>query len=353
MIDQDTIDEILAANAARRADRRRFIKMAGATGAAIGGGALLAACGNNNDDEAPPTSTPSSTPTPTASANDVAILNFALNLEYLEGNYYSFGAFGSGINATLQGGTGTQGAVVGGRQVQFGDATVASYIREIASDENAHILFLRNQLGSLAIAQPAINIDGSATGAFTMAARAAGVVGPTETFDPYASDDNFLLGAMLLTDVGVTAYKGAATLIDSKVFLEAAAGILAVEAYHSGLLRTLLYVRGTTMPTMPSQITKTGLISNARDMLDGTTTSSGPPQLYADDDQGIANGSGFNSATASNIVPSDVNGIVFGRTVAQVHNIAYLTNTRKIGGGFFPNGTNNPNNELRYSANNA
>ncbi len=349
MIDHDLLLEVQAIGDQRRAERRRFIKMAGAGIAATGGLAALSACGDNAPSPPPSVATPTPSATATTSANDVAVLNFALNLEYLEANYYNFAAQGSGLSMQLQAGVGTQGAVIGGRQVAFSDTSVAAYAREIASDELLHVLFLRSQLGSSAIAQPAINIDGSATGAFTAAARAAGVVSATGTFDPYMNDDTFLLGAALLTDVGVTAYKGAATLINSKVILEAAAGILAVEAYHSGLIRTLLYRRAVQTPaptaTAPMDRTIIGQISVARDTLDGTVTAAGPPQVFANDDQGVgpitfmpptpANGS-----IRSNIVPSDTNAIVFGRRAANVLNIAYLNKAAVTSGGFFPAGVN-------------
>ena len=330
MIDHDTLREVMEIGEQRRAERRRFIKMAGAGVAAAGSMSMLAACGGGDGSvfAAGPTTT---TPTSTAQSADMDILNFALTLEYLEGNYYGFAAFGQGPNSTLLTGTGTQGAVTGGRKVAFADATVATYAREIAQDEISHIIFLRNQLGSAAVAQPAINIDGSATGAFTAAARAAGVVGATGTFDPYASDDNWLLGGMLLTDVGVTAYKGSAALINSAVILDAAAGILATEAYHSGLIRTLLYRRGIATPT---DRTYSELISNARDSLDGAS----------DDDQGVtipntvtANGVTY---SASNLTPTDANSIVYGRTAANVLNEVFLTRTATTAGGFFPSGIN-------------
>lgn len=347
MIDQETLDEVFAIAKRKREERRRFIKVASTAMIAAGGMSALAACNNNNDEDvtAPPV-TPTPTPTSAFTAGDVDILNFALNLEYLEGSYYTAAALGASLNATLVSGTGTQGAVTGGRQVAFADRLVASYAREIAADENAHIGFLRQNLGSLAVAIPAINIDGGASGAFTAAARSSGVVPATGTFDPYANDDNFLLGAMLLSDVGVTAYKGSATLIASKTLLEAAAGILATESYHTGLIRSLLYRRGvpgTTIATAANDRQNAELISNARDTIDGNTTTAGPPAIFADDDQGVGPVT-INGGTASNVVPTDSNGIVFGRTANQVLNIVYLnTNSRTAGssgGGFFPSGLN-------------
>jgi hypothetical protein len=149
-------------------------------------------------------------------------------------------------------------------------------------------------------------------------------VGPGVAFDPYASDENFLLGAFIFEDVGVTAYKGASPLITNKTFLEAAAGILAAEAYHAGIVRTVLYTKGLTAPTLRTAATA---ISNARDSLDGST----------DVDQGIVNA---NDSTVSNIVPLDKDGIAFSRTPGDVLNIVYLTKESVTMGGFFPRGVN-------------
>ncbi|MES2453173.1 MAG: ferritin-like domain-containing protein [Pseudomonadota bacterium] len=318
----DTMLQLLEASDRRREERRQFIRTAASATIAVGGLSLLSACGDDNDNVSPspsPTPTPTPTPAPTTFA-DADVLNFALNLEYLEAQFYSFAVTGVSIPGNLLTGTGTPGAPIGGRQVTFTDPVVAQYAREIAADEVAHVAFLRSVLGTAAVAQPAIDI--SAAGPFTAAARAAGVVGPTGTFDPYASDENFLLGAFIFEDVGVSAYKGASPLIVNKTYLDAAAGILAAEAYHAGLVRTVLYAKGVAMPSLR---TAAGQISDARDSLDGPS----------DDDQGITG-----DATTSNIVPTDSNGLAYSRSAGQVLNIAYLNKAAVVGGGFFPVGVN-------------
>lgn len=326
MINNEQALAIFEAGDRRRTERRRFLSMAGKAGIAAGGLALLSACGDDNNNAAGGgVMTPTPTPAPTTAVTDLDILNFALNLEYLEAQFYSFAVYGTGLPAAMLTGQQTQGTVTGGKQVPFTDTVVREYAREIAADEIAHVAFLRQVLGSVAVAMPSINIDGGASGAFTAAARAAGVVGATGTFDPYASDENFLLGAFIFEDVGVTAYKGAAPLINNKTYLEAAAGILAAEAYHAGLVRTTLYRKGIQNPGA-MLIESAGKISDARDSLDGAD----------DDDQGIASPDG---GVTSNIVPTDSNGLAYSRTTGHVLNIVYLS-AALSGGGFFPNGVN-------------
>ncbi len=331
------LDVIEEATAKRRSDRRRFMQMAGGGVVAAGALTMLSACGDGDEDQ-PPVVTP--TPAP-AAVSEADVLNFALQLEYLEANFYSYAAFGTPIDSSLTDGTGVRGSVqlpstTAGRprQVAFQDPLVAQYAREIAYDEIAHVTFLRTAIGSAArAAQPAMNLSGDATGAFTAAARAAGVATSSGVFDPYADDNSFLLGAYLFEDVGVTAYMGGVALLSTPAFIEAAAGIHAAEAYHAGLVRTVLYRKGLAAPSL---FTTTGQISDARDTLDGTTNS-GLLNQGGDRDQNIIIGT---TATSANIVPTDTNGIAYVRSPQQVLNIVYLNATSTNGGGFFPAGVN-------------
>lgn len=280
------------------AGRRAFMQSIGlaAAGAALLGGTL----GSATEAEA------------AAPLTDVNILNFALNLEYLEAEFYLRAARGRGLFDADTTGTGTLGPVTGGRKVDFDTDLIYQYALEISLDEQSHVKFLRKALGSARVARPRIDLNTS----FTAAARAAGIIGPGETFDPFANENNFLLGAFIFEDVGVTAYKGAARFLQNKDYLEAAAGILAVEAYHAGEIRTILVSRGLMDPAKK--------ISDLRDAVDGPT----------DDDQPIWTG----PKSLANIIPADDNGIAFSRSPDQVLKIVYLGGTAR--GGFFPVGLN-------------
>lgn len=299
------VREAINRSAENAVDRRRFLRAAGLTGLGVagvaGGGLALSGAAFASDDS------------DDGAATDAAVLNFALNLEYLEAEFYLRGAFGEGLNDDQIDGSGKLGEVTGGYKVDFESKLAKQYAIEIAQDERDHVDFLRAALGDAKVARPAIDLQD----AFSAAAQAAGLVGPGEAFDVFANEDNFLLGAYVFEDVGVTAYKGASPLITNKTFLEAAAGILAVEAYHAGLVRTVLLAKGFEDAA--------GAISDARDSLDG-----------ADDlDQGIVDEDGN-----SNIVPTDPNGIAFSRSAGQVLNVVYLNPASVTSGGFFPNGVN-------------
>jgi hypothetical protein len=340
MIDQDITTEAHDAAQQRSAERRRFLKLAGGGAAATGGVMLLSSCfgGNNNNNSTSPTPTPSPTPTATSTATpELDVLNFALNIEYLMAQYFAFATTGSGLSADVLTGTGTAGTATGGGPVAFADPVLSAYAREMAADMRAHVVWLRSlttsSTTSSTVAMPDIDVSASATGGFTTLARLGGVVGASSTFDPYASDTNFLLGAFVLADLTVTAYKGLSpVLVSNAAYLEGLAGALAAHAYHAGTIRSTLYTLGATTPLVRTQALQ---FSNARDSLDGTAAS----QKY---DQGVTglDSSGAILSTVANVTPADATGIAFSRSTGQVLNILYGTKASVMKGGFFPNGFN-------------
>jgi hypothetical protein len=293
-----------------------------------------------------------------ASFTDSDILNFALNLEYLEANFYYLSAFGTTIDVAnaastaagavlikLTGTVGTPGTVTGGSLVPFTTIPVASYAIETAVEEGKHVQTLLAALGTSAVAQPALNLGTS----FQTLATAANIPNGS-TFSPYTSDETFLVGAYVFEDVGVTAYHGAAPLITTPANLATAAGILAVEGYHAGLIRTTINYLDPTGATIGGY---TNLISTLRASLAQAGLLGAAPGPYDmnPDDYGLANFPvtlGSVSGTAARITDADpTNVIAFARNTTQVLNI--VTGGGAVMGGkavspavgvFFPAGMN-------------
>ncbi len=251
-----------------------------------------------------------------ATVTDADILNFALNLEYLEAQFYTLATTGKTIDQAGVGITGGDGSAAGtvtvksNPMVNFTTPLLQQYANEVATEEQNHVKFLRTALATSAVAMPNIDLMNS----FNALAQAAGL---GSTFDPFASETNFLLGSFIFEDVGVTAYSGAAGLISDKTYLDKAAGILAVEAYHAGSIRTRIFAAGAAAQAASSKI------AAARALLDGT----------GNDDIGVGVSSG-----AATIVDADANAIAFSRTTTQVLKIVYGGGSGS--GAFFPNGLN-------------
>src|SRR5579884_3237209 len=292
----DRVDELLK----KGVSRRRFLA---GVGAGVGTATLTLATGCGGSSHKSTTTSP--TP-PTTTITDADILNFALNLEYLEAEFYLRAVTGAGLSST-DAGSGA-GSVTGGAMVPFKTPAIQQYAQEIANDELEHVRFLRQALGSSAVPRPAIDLMNS----FNAAALAAGI-GPS--FNPFADENSFLVGAFVFEDVGVTAYHGAASLLSSSSNLAAAAGILATEAYHAGEIRTLITQLGDPYLTYCNQISAL---------------------------RAKAGGGNETTLSASSIVAADSNSISYDRTTDQVLHIVYLNaNSGAIkNGGFFPNGLN-------------
>jgi hypothetical protein len=243
-------------------------------------------------------------------STDIDIVNFTLNLEYLEADYYLRGSMGMTLDQVLGS---SQGAPVkGGRKVQFSNPVREGMIKNIAGNEVAHVRFAQAVTGANAIRRPPIDFDAG----FAAVAAAAGLQG----FDPFASEMDFFLGGMLFEDVGISVLKGSARKLRSLQLRESAAGLLGAEGYHMGAVRSVIYRMGD-----PAR-SRAAAISEFRDRLDGPQDLDQPPVKVG---------------AMSNIAPANENGIAWGRTPQHALNIIYGNPGRGVmAGGFFPEGFN-------------
>ncbi|MBA2462449.1 MAG: ferritin-like domain-containing protein [Actinobacteria bacterium] len=166
-------------------DRSEFLRKAAFGGAAVlGAGGLLGML---------PATASAATP-----ASDVAILNFALTLEYLEAEFYAGARKNAGI---FKGDT-------------------RNFVDVVAKHEATHVAFLKKALGSAAIKKPTFDFKGTNN----------------------QNQKTFEATAQLLEDTGVSAYLGQAPLIKTKAILAAAGSILTIEARHAAWMRHIRQV---------------------------------------------------------------------------------------------------------------
>lgn len=236
--------------------------------------------------------------TTTPPITDVDILQFALNLEYLEAEFYTYATTGAGIDAAgiAITGDGKAGPTTNGQSAFLFPSPVKTVALELAFDEQAHVKLIRGALsakGINPIAKPAINLGALGMG--------------------FGGEREFLVVSRILEDIGVTAYAGAAPLISDKTILGTAAQILATEAEHAGNIRLMV----------AQYYLNTKAIDGA-DIL--------PPP------------------SGKNYFSVDNNALVKTRTPGQVLFLAYGNAANATSGGFFPNGVNGTINSSSASA---
>jgi len=177
-------------------DRKRFLKMAGATGATSFGAFVLAACGSSSKTTSTTAPTAAATSTSaSATMTDIGILNYALTLEYLEREFYK-----KVIAAGLF--TGKVGAL----------------IKDFGSQEATHVEALKGAVQKMG-GTPAANPNGKF---------------PINTASQVANL------AYEVENLGAAAYLGQAPLIQSPEVLAVALAIHSVEARHAASLGTLV-----------------------------------------------------------------------------------------------------------------
>jgi rubrerythrin len=126
--------------------------------------------------------------------DDIGILNYALTLEYLESEFYKRGLADAGLTGEAR-----------------------SVAQELGANEDEHVTALTatiNDLGGTPVKAPKVKF-------------------------PFTNQQSFLELAQAIEDLGVSAYNGAAPMIESKEVLGAAGSIVQIEARHAARIRLL------------------------------------------------------------------------------------------------------------------
>lgn len=192
-------DGALAEVVSDSASRKKFLKMMGGTGGAAALSIAIAACGSSSSSPGGSGSKPKSPPSGgggggSSDKGDLAIVNYALTLEYLEADFYAK-VVKSGLFKGAQ----------------------ADTIKLFGEQEQQHVQALEMTAKSLGKA----------------AAKPKGKF-------PLKDAKSVLALAATVENLGASAYLGQAAAIKDKKILAAALSIHTVEARHAAALNTLL-----------------------------------------------------------------------------------------------------------------
>ncbi|KAL7210652.1 hypothetical protein ACSBR1_032086 [Camellia fascicularis] len=257
---------------------------------------------------------------------DLDVIEFALNLEYLETEFFLSGALGRGLDSIAPSLAAGGPRPIGGRQAKL-DPFLKDVILQFGLQEVGHLRAIKSIVKGFP--RPLLNIS---AGVFAEAMNTVFGRRLVPPFNPYDNGLNFLIASYVIPYVGLTGYVGANPNLQSATAKRLVAGLLGVEAGQDAVIRTLLYSR-VQEKVYPYGITVaefTDRISKLRDRLarDGLN------------DEGliVPQAEGAEGKISGNVLSADQNSLSYARTPAEILRIVYGTGDEHVPGGFYPRG---------------
>ncbi|CAI9118929.1 OLC1v1020557C1 [Oldenlandia corymbosa var. corymbosa] len=258
--------------------------------------------------------------------NDINLLEFPLNLEYLEAEFFSFGAFGHGLDEIAPELTGNGPSPIGAKVASLGPL-VKDITAQFAFQEVGHLRAIKSAVKGF----PRPLLDLSVKSFATIINNAFGE-NLNPPFDPYANDLNYLIASYVIPYVGLTGYVGANPKLQTATAKRMIAGLLGVESGQDAVLRALLYERQneTVNPYGMTVAEFTNKISKLRNDLGN--------KGIKDEGLTVNPSQGAEGKIKGNILAGDKFSLAFDRTPEEILRIIYGTGSESKPGGFYPDG---------------
>ncbi|KAJ0923024.1 hypothetical protein HanPSC8_Chr05g0210801 [Helianthus annuus] len=254
------------------------------------------------------------------------LLEFPLNLEYFEAEYFLFGSMGKGLDAIQPALAAGGPPPIGAKQANL-SPLVKDIITQFGYQEVGHIRAIKKMVPGFP--RPLLNLSAEAFGTVINAAFGMPLSPP---FDPYANDINYLISCYIIPYVRLTGYVGANPKLESPVSKELVAGLLGVESGQDAVIRSLLYERANekVVPYKTTVGEFTVKISQLRNKLgnDG----------LKDEGLKVPIELGAEKKIQGNVLAADEDSLSYGRTPEEILRIVYGTGDAKSPGGFYPKG---------------
>ncbi|XP_071722173.1 desiccation-related protein PCC13-62-like [Rutidosis leptorrhynchoides] len=262
------------------------------------------------------------------SQSDVDLLEFPLNLEFLEAEFFLFGSLGYGldkVNPNLTNG----GPPPKGAKLARLDPVTQDIISQFAFQEVGHLRAIQKTVKG--IARPQLDLSKKT---FAQVVDKAFGRKLYPRFDPYANSINYLIASYLIPYVGLTGYVGALPKLNAPDSRKLVGGLLGVESGQDAIIRGMLYERAalTVVPYGIRVGVFTNKISELRNKLGG--------EGVKDEGLFVRKEQGPEGKSRGNVLAGDKDSLSYGRTPEEILRIVYGSGNETTPGGFFPKGAN-------------
>ncbi|KAM3345003.1 desiccation-related protein PCC13-62 [Capsicum galapagoense] len=258
--------------------------------------------------------------------SDVDLIEFPLNLEFMEAEFFLWGSLGYGLDKFAP-----ELADGGPVPISARIAKLSPLIRDVIAQfgfqEVGHVRAIKDTVAGFP--RPLLNLSRESFATVMNDAFGHPLEPP---FDPYANDINYLLASYVIPYVGLTGYVGANPKLHSPTAKRLVAGLLGVESGQDAVLRALLYERGReNVKPYGIRVTEfTNRISALRNKLG----------RHGIKDEGlrVQREFGAEGRIRGNILAGDKYSLAYDRTPEEILRIVYGSGQESKPGGFYPNG---------------
>ncbi|CAI0467549.1 unnamed protein product [Linum tenue] len=236
--------------------------------------------------------------------SDVDLVEFPLNLEYLEAEFFLFGALGHGLDVYAPNLTDGGPPPIGARKANL-DLVTRDIVEQFAWQEVGHVKAIKSNVKGFP--RPQLDLSPAS---FAKVINDAFGKSLSPPFDPYANSINYLIACYLIPYVGLTGYL--------------VAGLLAVESGQDARALVKVHPYGISVAEF------TNRISVLRNRLGGAGVK--------DEGLVVPKELGAERKVRGNVLAGDEFSLGYGRTPEEILRIVYGGGNESSPGGFYPKG---------------
>ncbi|CAN8320942.1 unnamed protein product [Cochlearia groenlandica] len=257
---------------------------------------------------------------------DRTLLEFPLNLEYLEAEFFLFGALGFGLDIVAPDLTMGGPSPFGAKKAKL-DPLTRDVILQFAWQEVGHLRAIKQTVKGFA--RPQLDLSKKAFAKVMDNAFGIKFVPP---FNPYENSVNYLIASYLVPYVGLTGYVGANPKLQCPASRKLVAGLLGVESGQDAVIRTMLYARATHI-VHPYGTTVAAFTDKISKLRNGLGKSG-----FKDEGLVMPKWEGAEGKIVGNVLVGDEMSLSFDRTPEEILRIVYGSGNESVPGGFYPEG---------------